>query len=554
MPNHTKQFILPFITCFLFATAILYGQDDLPTGEVDVVRSFEARLGDAERVRIQPILPPLDTSVRQQQYNISARPVVVDYMPPSIRPRGLRRQRTEPGKNGYLKLGAGFPRAFYGDLSYDYTKNEQFDAGFNAFHNSANNDNDIENQRFSFTRFDVDGTFYSEQGPAVEGSLGYQTQSIYYYGYNDLNEELDPGQEPFSFEPEDVRQRFNMVDLSARIFNAKPTVADFNYSAGIDIYLLDDEFATRENGYDLQLRATKWFNDKDPLDILLRTDFTNYKDTSRQTLNNFYLNPTYTLHGDRFQLQLGFNLTSSNDDFTFFPDVEATANIVEGVVSAFVGADGSLYKNNLRSLSEYNPFIRTRLRLRNSEYYRFYGGVKGNVSGATYRAEVSYKNVDRLALFQLPISVPLDSIPRFDVLYDTANVVTLQGTVILPLFENFLFNATVAQHIFDLEREEKPFHLPSFTLNSGLAYTTPDEKAIVKADFYLENGVPYRTPEGDTDNLNALFDISMTVEYFFTESIGGFITLNNIAGNNRQRWFRYPIFGLNGLFGLTARF
>ncbi len=542
------RYILTAVFALMLVT--IQAQGDLPTGEVDVVRAFEARLADAERVQVQPVLPPLDTTLRRQSYNIITRAIDVEYLPPTIRPRALRKEESGPVYNGYARLGAGFPRSFYGDVSYDLIDRENFDFGIAAFHHSANNDRNIENQRFSNTSFDLDGTYYFDQGLAVEAGTGYRTRSVYYYGYNEINEELDST--VFSFDPDDVRQRFNMFDIGARIFNGQRTASDFNYSAGFDMYILDDAFAARENAFDLRLQATKWFNDRNPLDILLRTDFTSYKDTSKQSLNNFYLMPSYTLHSDRFQLKLGFNLASSNDRFNFFPNVEATANIVEGVFGAFIGAEGSLQKNNLRSLSEYNPFIRTRVRIRNSRYNRFYGGLQGTILAANYRAEISYKAVDNLALFQL--NDPLDSIPRFDVLYDTADVVSLQGTVVLPLFPGFELTGTVAQHFFSLEREEKAWHLPSFTVNTGLSYTTPDNRAIIRGDFFLENGVPYRSSEGEVDNLNALFDISMTGEYFFTDNIGAFITLNNMANNRRQRWYRYPTFGLNALFGITARF
>ncbi|NJO86545.1 MAG: hypothetical protein HC821_00155 [Lewinella sp.] len=59
----------------------------LPSGEVDVVRSFEARLADAERVLVAPVLPLADTSIRRQQYSVSARPLPLEYPAPSSAPK-----------------------------------------------------------------------------------------------------------------------------------------------------------------------------------------------------------------------------------------------------------------------------------------------------------------------------------------------------------------------------------------------------------------------------------------------------------------------------------
>ena len=96
--------------------------------------------------------------------------------------------------------------------------------------------------------------------------------------------------------------------------------------------------------------------------------------------------------------------------------------------------------------------------------------------------------------------------------------------------------------------------MPAFSLNVGAAYTTMENRLRLTGDFFLENGVPFRDSDGVARNLNALFDVSVGAELFFTDNIGGFIKINNLANNTRQRFQRYPVMGLNALFGISARF
>lgn len=536
---------------FLLALGTLAAQPggDLPSGQVDVVRSFEARLAEAERIGVSPVLAPPDTNIRRQQYSVNARPLNMDYPAPIIRPRGVGRQRQEATQNGLIKVGAGFPQAFYGDLSYNITGLENFDLGFYAHRHSFNNTNNVENQRTSDTQFGAEGTYYNDKGFAINLGTKFSGQSRFYYGYNFPEMETDSLP---SFASEEVRQRFNTFEINGSIFNGVRTQADFDYSADIDLYLLDATNATRENGIGLTLSATKWFADRDPLDITLRTAFTNYRDTSKQSINNFSLNPTYTLHiDDRLKIKLGANITSSDDDFNFFPDVEASAIVVPGVATVFIGAEGGLRINSFKSLSDYNPWIRTRLRIRNSEYTRLYGGVGGALYGISYRGEVSYNSIDRIALFQLDRS---RDIPQFDVLYDTAKVVTIQGTVTIPVVENLDVSGTIAQHVYTLEREEKPWHLPSTTLNTAAIYTLAEQGLQLRADLFLENGVPFQTSAGEAANLNALFDLSLSGEYKITDNIGAWLQLNNLANNKRERFAQYPTIGFNVLGGVSVRF
>lgn len=525
----------------------LTAQETLPSGQVEVIRSFDARLLDTEPIKVRPELPPLDTTTKRQSYNILSKAFEVEYLPPKIRPVRFGGEAVQKSYNGYAKLGGGFPSALYGELSYDLFAEDQYKFGIDLLHNSANNTKKIENQRFAFTKLGAHGTYYLDQGFAVDANLGYSIDNVFFYGYNEFNKENNTA---ITLDKEDVQQRFSIFDVGAKIYNGKRTQADFNYSAGFNIYLMQDDYAARENGFDLKFGANKWFNELHELKINLRTDFTSYRDTANQSLNNFYLQPSFTFHGDIFKAKIGLNVTSHEDDFQLFPDVELSAALLGNVLSAFVGAEGSLQKNNFRSLTDYNPFLVSRIQVENTRYIQYYGGVKGNFQGIDYRAQVSYKNADNLALFL----ANQDSIPRFNVLYDTAQIFSIHGALTFEVLKGLDVTGSVTQNFFSLEGQEKPWHLPSLTLNGGIRYTTMEGKLLVKGDFFLENGVPYLNQNKEAENLNALFDISLGADYLFTENIGAFIQVNNLANNRRQRWQYYPTLGLNALIGVTARF
>ena len=80
MFNHKYKLLFLFL---LFAQLPLSAQD-LPTEQVEVIKSFDARLLDAERFNLSPRLPDVDTSTKRQVYNISSRSTNVEYLPPKI--------------------------------------------------------------------------------------------------------------------------------------------------------------------------------------------------------------------------------------------------------------------------------------------------------------------------------------------------------------------------------------------------------------------------------------------------------------------------------------
>jgi hypothetical protein len=540
-----------FLLCglLLTATTTLFAQTDLDDNEVTVVSNFEARLTDASRVRITGIKPPADTNRRQQQYFVVDRPISIDYPAPVIRPRGVSRAKAEPGKNGFIGLGIGLPGALWGDLSYDLSSVDNAELGIYANHFSFNNNGKVENQKSSDTRFGVGGTYLFDQGFAVSGGADFTAQSRYYYGYN--FPEIETDSVP-SFTDDQVRQRFNITDIHADIFNGVRTAADFDYKAGISLYLMDGDPAVRESNIDINVQATKWISDKQPLDIKLRADFTTYKDTSSQKLNNIYFSPSYTTAiAGRYRLKIGLNITSQDDDFDLFPDVSLNAPIIDGLLSAFVGAEGSLQKNTLRTLSDYNPWVRPRLRVRTSEYLRFYGGVEGTFSGVSYRAEASYKDLDNLATFQLDRS---QAIPQFMVTYDDGSIFTLQASGTMEPIKNMKVNASIAQRFYNLETQEKAWHLPSFSLNAGADYLLEKQNVTVGANLFMENGLPYQDAAGEAQTLSPLIDLNLHGEYDISENFSAWLRVNNLLGNNRERFVQYPTIGLNLLVGVSAKF
>ena len=534
----------------LFAGLSAYAQNDLEDNSVTVVTNFEARLTDAQRVRINPAPPPADTTSRRQTYSIVPRPLTLDYPAPTIRPRALPRTELPDIKNGWVKLGLGVPNALYADASYDLTGQDNLDLGFFGSHYGFNNNNQVENQRASDTRVGAEGNYLFEQGFAVSGGLSYDTKSRYFYGYNFSDVESDSA---LTFTPDQVRQRFNTFSVHADLYNGTRTQGDIDYRAGISMYLMNADPSVRESNLDINLSGTKWINGSNPLDVEFLASFTSFKDTSTQNLNVASLSPSYTvLVADRVKLKAGVRLAVQENDFDVFPNVTASAVVVDGLLSAFAGVEGNVQKNTLKTLSDYNPWIDTRLRVRNSEATRFYGGVEGTYRTIAYRAEAGYKYLDNLALYLTERDA--DGIPRFNVLYDDGSQIYIQGTATLPLVEGLDLNATFTQRFYSMEDEEKPWHLPSLSLNASGIYTLSNLPLQLRADFFVENGLPYRTPEGEVDHLNALLDLSLNAEYTITETFGAWVRVNNLLNNRRERFYQYPTIGTNFMVGGSARF
>ena len=325
---------------------------------------------------------------------------------------------------------------------------------------------------------------------------------------------------------------------------------------GANFYKLNDNFGAQETDVNLRLEGTKWFSEKFPLSVVLRTEFTSFDSTGgkTQTLNNIYIQPSFTYKTDELSLRIGANLISSNDVFYPKPDIEASYKIAGQQLSIFAGWKGDLIKNTYRQLTNYNPYIFSQTRIKNTERTEYYGGIKGEIANLNYSAQVGYSNNNNLPLY---LSDSTDHYRRFNVLYDTANIFNIRGSVSYRPIEKLEIIGTLSQNVYTLTREKAAWGLPSLDVNlSGkfIAYEVGDQKAILKAALFVQNGVNVRDNKGIAQRLDGLFDINIGGEYWFLKNIGAFLDINNLLNIKRERWQFYPNYGMNILGGITARF
>jgi hypothetical protein len=518
----------------------------------DVVKNFDAKLLESEKVKVNPVLPAVDTTTKAQSYNVPNKVLVLEYQPPKMRPISMAQGKLPPQYNGFAKLGYGFPNSPYGEAAYRFGDPKVYMAGIKAKYHAADNSAKIENQRFSILDVEANGTYFLDIGMAIDGKIGFNQNTNHYYGYNFPSKVA-------TFSEEASKQRFNDFGASLKLYNSVRTVADFNYGVGLNLNVYSDNFTSKETDFLIKAEATKWFAEKHPLTLVLKTDFTSYTEANAsngQSLNNIHLLPSFTFKSDYFSLKLGGNLISSADIFYPKPDIEANLSVAGNKLGIFAGWKGDFIKNNFRNLTKYNPFIFSKQTIKNTDVTEYYGGVKGAVSGFEYSAQTGWSSNKNLALFLLDSS---DSKNRFNVVYDTVSIFNIRGAITFKPINDMELTATVSQNIYTAEKEKAAWGLPSLDMNIGAKYkifndAKANTTASVRANLFVQNGVNVKKFDGTSERLNALIDLSLGGEVFFTENIGVFLDVNNILDNKRQRWQNLPIFGLNILGGVTARF
>ncbi len=539
MKNTTLNKILGLALCLNLTSGIVHAQGDLPSEKIEVVKDFDARLIETQKLNIRPKPLEIDTTRRHYDYNVSVDIPEIEYVEPTIRPIGLKSAPKPKSYRGFARAGYGIPSAILGDLSYQLAQSNELQLGVGLHHNSANN-KDIPNQRYMDNDAGMYATWYASPAMAVHSELNYSFDDYYYYA-----------EDPNHPRPDFDKRRYKTFDGSVGISNTERIKGDINYSASFRYINLQDDQGAKENNMFLHLYGDKKLWGRHTFALDLKGDFSTLNDIEKRNLNNYFIRPTFLFKADVFSVKIGVNIASDTKVFYFYPVVDASVKILGNSLIGIAGADGTLKKNNFYTLSTYNPYINQRIEsIKNTQQATYYGGVKGRIGYIEYEAIYTYANTKNLALF-LP---ERRDARTFQPVYDDVRISTFEGQVRVKPFNHLEAGLSAAKMIYKTTTEEEAWHLPGFEGRIFASYLVFKERLRLRGDIFVLNGIHYIRDDKSTDVLNGIFDISFSADWFFSEKFGVFAKVNNILANKGERWQRYPTYGFNAVGGVLVRF
>ncbi len=547
VPSHLTAKVVSTGLCLLITVLTLAqpGDDGLSEEEIDVTKTFDAVLKDAKKYSTSPALPEeLSQENRNSVFNLPPRLLELEYEAPTIKPISTKPETGQLTRLYWGKIAYGLPNQPYLDFRMNNGVSDWLDFNLQLRHHSANNNQNVQYQQFGNTDGFIDGTYYTEQSlVAIGGRLGFDLDRHHFFGSS----------ETVDFAREDVFQRFLTGFGELRIANSEPTVNDLNYWLTGDFHATGDNYQAQEYRVGANFGAEKWI-DKNRLGVEIDNHYRFFSDdndsiTTQQTNNVLAFQPYFVLNVAPFRLKAGAYLGFDGGDFVPYPDIEASIAILEGKASLFGGWNGEIQQAQFREIGIYNPYIKSVLTLENTRLRNLYGGIKGKFDQLNIEARATQKDIRNLPMYLTDYS---DDRRRFDILYDsTATIFTLNGLVDFELLKNIKFSLSGTYNIYG--NDDPHWHLPIFESNISAAYNYNDQIGL-KAETFLQGGIPYLTEEGMEEIRAPLLDLNIGGTYRLNDNFSLFLDLNNLFASNYQRWNRYPQLGLNFVGGVIFKY
>jgi hypothetical protein len=477
----------------------------------------------------------------------------------------------------YIKAGIGSTLMPLGEIFFDGTRSRKYMYGAHLKHvSSFGKITGYAPAQFDRNAAKIFGGI-NEKNYTLLGDLHYNNKGFHYYAVqND------------SLHRDSIVQRFSDAGATFSFASHQKDSANFNYNLGITYnnYLskkpLEDSLSrwrAQENYFALN-SVMKYKLGKEVFSADLNVTYNGYKygisDSSLNAIdtgivvNNtiISLKPTITTFAknNRFKAQIGVDLTldvQRTNRFYIYPAAEVKYSLFNDMFIPYAGIKGGLKQNTFKSLTQQNEFLLPNIVLQNENTaVDLYLGFKGTLSKRiSFNVSGSFAHVNNKALFVTDTLYSLGN--KFNVIFDTLNVTTIEGSLSYQLVEKLKIDAIGRYYSYALNNNSYAWNLPQWQLITRGSYNLYD-KFFVNLDLDFEGGrkaLVYAMEEGVTvedmqmaKTLGFVADANLGVEYRYNKRVSAFLQCNNVAAQRYKRWYNAPVQGFQVMGGVTFRF
>ena len=548
------------------APAALWGQaagGGLSAATIEVVRTYDPSLPDAQKINLTPRIPP-DTARHTPHIAYTMRtikPLSEGYLLTSIPPAKVQREpAAAPEKlQGYLKLGLGYSLSALLDAEAGGSGAAGWSWLLYARH--YGNYGDIANERAEkVPTLDL----HNDIGVGVRKAFnrrtlalnaGFAPRMVHYYGF-DTN--------VFSL------QKYNALhsDTAAQQYLHTYASLDFNgingswnYGVGVSAHDFRAKHARTEDAVGLRIFADRRLDADTMLTLGAEAQakgFFRSPALARQDHLHFAIAPYGTYRRNWWQAALRLGLLADKHSETkviFLPTLNFTAAFLDGILRPYFETGGKYLDNTFEMLAAANPYISPfdTLDFRETQTYSFAVGI-----GGRYRSLIAYRvwaDCDILTNAHFFYNTAAVASSYFNLIYDNGYRFSANAQLSAAVSPAFEVNLMYSFQQYILDSLAHPLHKPNHLFSLEARYNLWN-KLVLSAGLEMRGGyyaLDLRSNGGYKER-PAGFILNLNAEYRFFNNSSAFLHLNNVLSSRYQYFNGYAIYGFGAMLGYALKF
>ncbi len=543
-----KRFIV--IVCVFFNLSLYAQKDTTKKQTVDIVSSYKPVLRSAIKINLSGAQLSTDTIKSIRPYTIPSQNLFYGYQSISLKPLALQTDTFQRlGASQYIKVGVGNLSTPYMDAAVSF--GDATTSLINVYGNYISSKGKIKYQDYSLLSLKGTGSYFFPQNE-LYGSLLYDRKQYFLYGYD--HNLLD-------YKKEEVSQQFNNIAIKLGIRNTAENNLGIQYNPSIAVDVFSNKEKLSETNFKLNLPAEKSITEAISMKFEGEIDLTKYQTKNSQPQNISIKNniaqlaPSIGYRNHSIEVNGGIKATWSNGKFELLPNIFGEFTLKDKSVIFQAGWVGSYIKNSYQNISNVNPYIETMASQQNTKMNEIYGGIKSSVGKhLSFSAKASFIKYDDYQFYLNDTAALSDGKSFLLSIEPKLNHVKIHGDISYINKDKFTATAGINFNGYTgMKTNEKAWNTLPMELTSSLRWYA-SKKLLIKADGYLFAGGYYLEKNNISKAAKGGIDLGVGAEYTINSRFHAFIDVNNIFGNSYERWHNYPVYGLNVLAGVIARF
>jgi hypothetical protein len=526
-----------------YATSNVAAQKDtskLEFNQIEVVKNFEVKLKDAERIKVDPVLTQSNTEKLSYLYTITPVPVEIKYPDPEIKALAMPAEDPVAYNNGFVRAGFGTRKSPFAEAGYHKVRKDIFDWGVYAKYFSVNDQDRIINHKMTDLDLKLNGNYVWKNNVILSADFKNSFKTRYLWNENVSADSL--------FVSRDIHK----LAFNGGIQNINLSKFKLNYkaSAGFMTVNVIDQNTSEQSLY-VDGQVEKHRTDRLAFVINARMEAFFLLSEKLKSLFNIKTSPHFILRFGKFKSILGASALIASDKITIFPKIDLSYPVYKDHIQVFVGSDQKTFTNSIHNLLTINPFMNSNLNaLKNSVSNEVYGGVKGEFSFLSYQCNVGYKDVRDQLFFNFD---SLDVV-RHKAIFDNTGIFFLEGNLEFRILQNVTLGGRINFNRFNLDTLSAPFHTPEFVISGWAKSSFFDNKVRLTVSTTAMDRYVFINENDESKKSGVLLDLEVFGEYFPLENIGIYVKGTNLANSTFQRWYGYRNIGTQITGGVMITF
>lgn len=369
-----------------------------------------------------------------------------------------------------------------------------------------------------------------------------------------------------AFTNKDIRQHHQNIGAETGVASNYRNANALHHHAKLGFHRYSNFYGFAENSLKLDGKLSKEpdlfrFDGKQLIELEVDGGFFGTSDSLKNQTNEFgfSIRPIIGLKGSFYEVKAGIRFSMQSDSLSQWlahPMVSGRLFIFDEKMEFYAGLDGKIQRNSLPELTSENPFLTPALPgYWSNDRYVFSTGIKsGLVKGLDLHAGLQYNETDNDGFYVTDTLNPFHN--QFKLVHDYTKRLRFLGEASYQFSNQLVIKLLFAHDQYTTDTISMAWHRPRISFSARGEYRL-DEKLRLQLEF-LYMGDRY-APEWISGSqvsvkMKDVYDLNMGTSYAINERLGVFARLNNVLHNRYQRFYSYPVQGIQLFGGITYRF